>query len=155
MQQFNKKIGAMNIVLIAVICTFMFSFTKDAGGDSFEISLGDKVLIEQFVHRDKAIKTISLTDASANEILNVRYSHCGVVGSGRMLSLKGSSDNVLKTWNFPDAAKGTFPPMTCKVKDIIAEAKGQKVNLVYASREMPDGKTLATIVTNEVKASLK
>jgi hypothetical protein len=154
MQHTNRNLSRLGIACLAIVCTILFSFTEDVGGDTFEISLGDKVLIEQFVHRDKSVKTISLSDASANETLNVRYSHCGQVGNARALSLKAEDDKVLKTWNFPDAGKGTFPPMTCKVKEIISLSKGQKVSLVYVSREIPEGKTLATIVTTEVKASL-
>jgi hypothetical protein len=48
--------------------------------------------------------------------------------------------------------------MDCKVKEILALGKTTKgkLNLVYSSRELPEGRTLVAIETpDEVKASLK
>ncbi|HYC87047.1 MAG TPA: hypothetical protein VEB86_17560 [Chryseosolibacter sp.] len=154
MKTTNPQFRALKTMFVAAVCTIMFAFTPYVGGDTFEISLGDKTLIEQFVHHDKSVKTITLTESSANEMLSVRYSHCGVVGNARSLALKNSDNTIIKSWNFADADKGTFPPMTCKVRDILAAAKGQKVSLVYTAKELPESKTLVTIVTSDVKASL-
>lgn len=84
----QKKRSLPGLFILVSACFALFSFSADSGGDVFEISLGDKVIVEQFVHRDKSVRIIQLSDADAKETLNVRYSHCGVVGSARKLALK-------------------------------------------------------------------
>jgi hypothetical protein len=157
MSQRSKKALAVRSMLFALICLTLFSFSKKVGGEHFEISLGDKVLIEQPVTRDATIKSIQLNESVSSETLNVTYSHCGVVGNNRALSITDEQNKVLKTWNYPDAGKGTYPSMSCRVKDILALKKNSnsRLNLVYSAKQLPDGKILAAIVTTDVIASLR
>jgi hypothetical protein len=144
-------IGSLMLIPLAAI---LFSFAPAPGGDSFTILLNDKVLVQQYVHSDKGIKTISLTDANANDELKVNYSHCGKIGTSRKIVFKDQT-KPLKEIRFADVSGNTPPTMGCKVKDIIALQKNGKVSLVYISDEMPEGKTLATLSVNDAKASLR
>jgi hypothetical protein len=52
----------------------------------------------------------------------------------------------LKEWKYADAVS-EHNPMICKVKDILAMQRnaGNKVQLVYSSKEIPGGKVLANV----------
>src|SRR5262245_14355036 len=89
-----------SLVLVAFGAT-MFSFSANPGGDSFTISLNNKTLIEQFVHRDKSVKNLSLNEASGDDVLKIHYSHCGKTGTTRAISLE-AGHKVLKSWSFID-----------------------------------------------------
>lgn len=148
----------MGSLMLIALSAVLFSFSPRPGGDSFSISVNKKLLFQQFVHADKSIKAVSLTEAMGNDVLSVRYSHCGVNGKDRSITIKDVSDKVLKQWHFADIAEKSEGEMNCKVKEILAISKTNKgkLSLVYSSRELPEGRTLAAIETpDEVKASLK
>lgn len=148
----------MGSLMLIALSAVLFSFSPRPGGDSFSISVNKKLLFQQFVHADKSIKAVSLTEAMGNDVLSVRYSHCGVNGKDRSITIKDASDKVLKQWHFADIAEKSQGDMNCKVKEILAIGKTNKgkLSLVYSSRELPEGRTLAAIETpDEVKASLK
>jgi hypothetical protein len=159
MRYSNSSSFAARLLVIAVLAATMFSFRNYPGGDHFAIYLNDKMLLEHFVHRDKSVKTVQLSESSINDALVVQYSHCGVVGNARNISLVDGSKNVLKSWTFKDLGEGSGKNMELKVKDIIAVQKtnsGKKINLFYSSKQMPEGMVLASIViNNDAKASLK
>ena len=151
----SLAIGSLMLIALSAV---LFAFSSLPGGDSFSLSLNKKVLFQQYVHADKSIKTVSLTEAMGNDVLTVRYSHCGVNGKDRSVTIRDASDKVLKQWHFADIAEKSEGDMECKVKEILAFGKTTKgkLSLVYSSRELPQGRTLAAIETpDEVKASLK
>jgi hypothetical protein len=154
MKKRNAWLLVIGSLMLIPLTAILFSFAPAPGGDSFTILLNDKLLVQQYVHADKSVKTISLTDANANDELKVNYSHCGKIGTSRRIVFKDQT-RPLKEIKFSDVAGNAAPTMTCRVKDIIALQKNGKVNLVYISDEMPEGKTLATLSVNDAKASLK
>jgi hypothetical protein len=159
MPQSNRSYAlAIGSLMLIALCAALFAFSPRPGGDSYSICLNKKLLFQQYVHMDASVKTIRLSDAAPNDVLNVKYSHCGRNGNDRNISIKDSSDKTLKEWHFADIAEKTPAEMSCKVKEILTLRKIHKgkLNLVYSSRELPEGRILASIGTSdEVKASLK
>jgi hypothetical protein len=133
------------IVLLLATCTALFSFALLPGGDHYEVYLDDKRMLNEFVHAQKEVPSLNL-DARTGQRISIQYSHCGVVGTARHISIKDPQNKLLKEWHFTDAA-GAKSPMVCLVKDIVALRKGNaSLNLYYSSKEMPNGKLLATLV---------
>jgi hypothetical protein len=158
MDRFNRKVVVMRSLMLVAFCAALFSFSEKKGGDSFTIHLNNKLLLQQFVLREEGVKTLALNESAANETLSIAYSHCGKVGSDRSISARDLRDKILKEWHFVDVKEGVASAMTCRVKDILALQKsafGNKVNLVYSSKELPQGRTLATLIASDAKASLK
>jgi len=135
----SKKIRqAAFWTLLAALGLASLAFTKPAGGDSFEIYLDNQLLMQQYLFRDAATKTVNLPTPGNNKSLIVKYSHCGVAGKNRSISLKDAHSLLLKKYSYADAVdpkKGMVIP----IKDI---PSGVQVQLFYQSKELPDGKTL-------------
>jgi hypothetical protein len=82
-------------------------------------------------------------DPRGQKVLSINYSHCGVVGTSRNISIKDAQNKLIKEWHFVDSKS----PMTCTVKDIAALQKSNAaLSLYYTSREIPKGKLLVTLV---------
>lgn len=148
------------VLVLCVSTLFSFSEKTGTGGDSYSIHLNDKLLLQHYVHSKKEVKPIGISDGAVNDVLSIRYSHCGKIGSSRTLAITDESNNkVLKEIHFPDASGETALSMTMKVKDLVALRKGnanKRVNLTYSSKELENGMVLATLVLgDETKASLK
>jgi hypothetical protein len=157
-----KMIGSPMAVkaILLLFVSALFSFSeKGVGGDSYSIHLNDKLILQHYVHSNKEVKPISISESAANEMLSIRYSHCGKIGTSRTLAVTDEQNNVLKQVHFPDASGETALSMTVKVKDILALRKGnssKRVNLFYSAKELGEGRVLATLVlADETKASLK
>jgi hypothetical protein len=158
MVQFNRKSSLIRSLMLVMLCVMLFSFSAKKGGDSFTIHLNNKLLLQQFVLREEGVKTLTLNESAANETLSIAYSHCGKVGSDRSISARDLQNKVLKEWHFMDVKEGVASPMSVKVKDILSLQKSafsNKVNLIYMSKELPQGRTLATLASGDTKASLK
>jgi len=110
------------------------------GGDSYKVYLGDKLLTEQFVHIQKSIPTIAIP-SSGSESVTVQFSHCGLQGKSRNISIRAASGKILKEWKFGDSDKMQFSPGEIS-------KLGARLNLYYASKEIPEGRLLATIELN-------
>ncbi|MEX2235113.1 MAG: hypothetical protein WD824_23320 [Cyclobacteriaceae bacterium] len=153
LQNASKPLAIRSLALVAV-CATLISFSAKIGGDSFTIYLNDKLMLQQDVTPDAGVRNFSLNVNNGDDVLKIHYSHCGKVGSGRSISIKNDDNKVLKTWNF---SSNTSAVMTFKVRDIpaAANAGNQKLFLVYSSKELPEGKLLASVlVSNGNKASL-
>lgn len=154
-----KNFGNGRVVLLLLAITLvapLMAFTL-RGGDSVEIYLGKTLAIQQFLHKDKTLKTVDLSTASATEELKVSFNHCGQTGKNRTLSLKDNKQ-VLKEWKFADIKSGGSVQMNIAVKDITAiqkNLKGKQLSLFYTSDLMKDGKVLAILTSNATQASLK
>lgn len=158
MIQRNRRPLAIRSLVLIALSAFLFSFSEKIGGDSYTIYLNDKLLLQEYVHGAKGVKSISLAESSSNDVLNVNYSHCGKIGVARNIVIKDAQQKVLKTWNFADVSGNALPTMGFRVKEILVlqKNKGSKLNLVYSSKELPNGKLLAVIeIPDDTKASLK
>lgn len=146
-----KKYAALSLAL--AFCAVLFSFSDKKGGDVFEIYLNGKQVHQQFVHIDKSVKTIYLSSLSDNDKIDVYYSHCGYAGKARVITIRNEKNELLKRLEFGDG-NGARSPMSFYRKDI-AKTKTGKVSITYSSKELPEGKLLATIVWGENKAMAK
>ena len=143
MKKINHKPFILSVLLLT-LSSFLVSFSSGWGGDSFTIHLNDKLIVKQYVYGDKTIKEVELKQSNSNDELRISYSHCGVMGKSRTITMKDQKDKVLKQWSFSDAQAS----MICKVKEILGLEKGDiSMRLYYSSAEMPKGHVLASIVT--------
>ncbi len=139
-----KQIISKTTVMLAIAVT-MASFTN-LGGEGFEISLNNKVVVQQF-GKPAGINSLRLNRYSANDQLKIKYYHCGHIAKNRTVSIKDGKNKVLKEWHFADAAT-PVAAMLCDVKDILNLSKGNVgvLRLYYASSELPDGRLLTNII---------
>lgn len=145
-----KKYAA---IFMLGLCAFCFSFTKKPGGDSFEIYLNGKQVIQQFVLAKKATATLNLSSSNGNDKIDVFYSHCGRVGTSRVLTIRNEKGEPLKEWKFANENnKRSFMSFTRKE---IPETKTDGLRLYYSSKELPEGRLLATIRSGENKTLAK
>jgi len=134
------------VFLLGSISTILFSFALKPGGDSYEIRLNNKIVLKQFVHQPLAVKALALTTANVNDQLSIYYSHCGVTGKDRSISLKDSKGNTLKKWNFRDA-NSSNAGMVIAVKELLQLEKKNNGSLTihYAAKELPEGRMLTSL----------
>lgn len=140
-------------LLAAGFCATLFSFTP-VGGDSYTIHVNNKLLAQHYVASKEAIPSISVNRAAANDQFSVYYNECGKIGKDRKLAIKDEKNTVLKEWSYANAVE-EHTPMTYKASEIISLKRKDsgKLKLVYTSREVSDGRLLATITfTDELKA---
>ncbi len=138
------KSPAVRMFLVMVMSATIFSFTSNYGGDVFKIYVNKKLVLEQMVYKNEAVRTIQLNQSSADDEVEIYYSHCGTSGKGRNIVIKDGQNRLLKDWRFADAGIG----MSIKVKDILALQKnkaGTELRLYYSSKEIPAGKLLTSI----------
>lgn len=143
--------------LVVMFCVGLFSFSPKRGGDSFEIWLNGKMMLQQFVHVSSAVQTVHLNAASQNDQLEIYYRHCGQVGTNRYITIKDENDRSLKVWKFADS-NGKTPAMSIRLKDLssLKKSKESKLNIFYSSSELPKGKLLASLaVSNETSVAVK
>lgn len=144
------------LLMIAVLASPLMAFTL-RGGDSFEIYVGKTLALQQFLHMDKAVKTVDLSTAAATDEIRVTFNHCGQTGTNRKIALKDNLQ-VLKEWKFADIKPGGSPAMAIPVKEIAAlqkNLKGKNLSLFYSSDLMKDGRVLATISSGSAQARAK
>jgi hypothetical protein len=153
----QSKFRFVSGFILTVLCASFFSFSELPGGDVFEIHVNNKMLIQQFVHADKTVKTLDISGYT-NDVLNIYFNECGTIGKNRSISLR-DGNKVLKTWNFPNVPDDIKrSAMTCKVKEILDVQKSSsatRLDLVYASKTRDNAHVLASITGSDVKASLK
>jgi hypothetical protein len=149
----SLKKPALIPMLVAGLCILFFSFTAKKGGDSFQIYVDGKLVVEQYVAVAKGVQSLQLGRSFSKEKIDVYYSHCGKPGKARVLSIKTADNKTLKNWKFADVEEKS--PMTCQIKDILAlqKDKNAKLNLYYSSKEIPEGKLLAVISNVDVKTA--
>lgn len=156
MKRVNYQPHVLFVSLIT-LCLALFSFSVKStevissrfGGEGFEVYLNNKLILQQFGQNMNVVKTIQLDQSASNGQLAIRYFHCGQPGKSRVVTIKDEKNVVLKEWKFGDT-KDASAKLCCNVKDILALPKlktGQKVNLFYASSELPNGRMLATLTS--------
>ncbi len=130
---------------IAMISATLFSFSSKPGGEGFEISLNNKVVLQQYGVDMNNVKSLQLGQASSEDKLAVKYYHCGKVGKNRVITIRDAQDKVLKEFRYPDAA-APVSVMMIPVKDIMNLIKGNTgLKLFYSSSELPNGRILVSI----------
>ena len=141
------KAKAIKTLSGVALCAILLSFSNGKGGEGFEISLNNKVVLQQYGSDLNTVKTLKLEQAADDDQLSIRYHHCGRVGKNRTITIKDEKDNVLKQWIFTDASNAAAS-MTCKVKDILGLRNGKHaiLKLYYSSSELPKGRQLTSIV---------
>lgn len=145
MKKISRKSFA-SAALLMVASVLLFSFSPRRGGDSFTIHLNNKLVLQQYLHIDKAVKSLSLQAADYNDELRISFSHCGQVGKSRSITIKDGQNKVLKQWRYANNNSS----MVCKVKDIVDLKKGNAtLKLFYSSGEMPEGYLLASITVED------
>ncbi len=144
----NHFIGKL-LLLTVVIASV--AFVAPRGGDVFKIYINNKMVVEQAVHGNPKMKVITLDQRNYNDEVSVYYSHCGQIGKSRQLSIRDASDKVIKTWKYADT-EVEHMAMTFRVKDILDLQKGEtsdKFTIVYTSKELPKGYSLAGVVASK------
>jgi hypothetical protein len=155
MKKYNYQPAAF-LTMVLLLSAILFSFTKKTaetvfGGEGFEIYLNNKLVLQQFGSKMNEVKNISLNQTDGNGELAIRYFHCGQPGKSRVVTIKDETNVVLKEWRFGDT-KTADAKLCCNVKDILALPKikaGKKVSLYYTSTELPGGRKLAILTTND------
>jgi len=147
MLRINKKSIAVTTFL-AVFCMSLLSFTFLPGGENYRIYVNKKLIMEKFVSNNMTEAFVTLTQANANDKIDIMYNHCGKTGTARHLVLKDEKNHVVKDMKFADA-NGADIMMSFGAKEILSLQKGDnppKLKLYYSSKELPAGKLLATLV---------
>jgi hypothetical protein len=138
-----KRIQFFIGCLLLIPLGFVLQGHSKAGGDHFTIYLNDKMVMEHYVLNKSSVGNISLAAANENDKLVIHYSHCGKVGSGRIISVKDENGKILKQWKFPDSKQ---TGMQLMVKEINKSASGNgSVSLHYTSQELNPGMKLAIL----------
>ena len=132
---------------LTAICVTMFSFLPNPGGEGFEISLNNKVVIQQYGSDMNNLKSLELSQVSSNEKLTIRNHHCGKIGRNRVVTIKDGQNKILKEFRYEDPAT-PVGAMSLTIQDILRLKKGTTtaMKLYYSSSELPGGRILATIV---------
>jgi len=129
----------------------VFSFSARFGGEVFEIFLNNKLVVQQIVARHEAVKTLQLDQSVSDGSVMVKYTHCGQPGTDRSIILKDENNNIVRKWHFVDNAE--YKTMSCKVEEILSLKKtnGTKFSMYYVSKELPEGRLLASIVIGDTR----
>lgn len=137
-----KNFAAVKLLTLVAVCATLFSFSGKIGGESFEIFLNGKLMIQQFQYqKEKVVASLVLDPQAEQDEVKVTYNNCGQVDSDRMLTIRDEQNKAVKVWHFANAAA-----MTWKVKEISTLNKKGKLNLYYSSKELPKERLLAAVI---------
>ena len=139
-----KSIISKTMSLVAIAATLL-SFSPKPGGEGFEISLNNKVLIQRYGSDINTVNSLQLNPAASNDQLIVKYHHCGRVGKNRVITIRDGQNNLLKEFRYADAS-APVAAMSLPVKDLLSLKKSSTtLKLYYTSTELPNGRMLTTI----------
>ncbi len=140
-----KSIISKTMMLVA-LGAMLLSFSPKPGGEGFEISLNNKVVIQRYGSDINAVNNLQLNQSASNDQLTIKYHHCGKVGKNRIVTIRDGQNNVLKEFRYADVAT-PVAAMSLPVKNILSLKKGNNsiLKLHYSSSELPNGRLLATI----------
>ena len=139
------KNPATRSFLFLALSAFLFSFTP-FGGDTFQIYVDKKLVIDQPLHNYASIKTLQLDSKNPDGLVEIYYNHCGRIGKARHLQVRDENNRILKEWVFADAEGKNF--MSCKVKDLLDLQKSNsksQLNIYYTSKEMSKAQRLVSV----------
>ena len=136
-----KNFAAVKLLMLVALCATLFSFSGEIGGESFEIFLNGKLMIQQHLYQKPPVASLTLDPQTLQDEIKVHYNNCGQTDTDRKLTIRDEQNKVLKEWQFADAAA-----MTWKVKEISTLNKKDKLSLCYSSKELPKVRVLASLV---------
>lgn len=144
-----KTIISKTIAMVAFSAT-MLSFSPKPGGEGFEISLNNKIVIQQFGSDMNNVKSLQLNQSRLDDQLTIKYHHCGRVGKNRIVTIKDGQNNILKKFIYADVTT-PVAAMTIPVQDILnlKKSAGSTLKLFYSSSELPSGRILASIILEQ------
>ena len=139
----KRKIFLLSALLPLMLLFSLRLLSTVMGGDTLEVYVDGSKLIQQFIHMDKSVRTVTLPAVTAKSEVEVFYSHCGYAGTGRVLTIKDEKNNALKEYRFADVGK-TRGGMSFPIRDV--QRKGvTKLKLFYHSEEMKNSRLLAVL----------
>jgi hypothetical protein len=131
------------LAMLIIIAALFQGFSKKPGGDFYRIFLNDKLMVEQFLTEPKGSPQLSLGTATTNDQLFIHFSHCGIAGKDRTITLTDEKGKQIKVWRFTNS-KSTV--MQLAVKEIMnASGKTGTGSIYYASKEKAATQFLAKI----------
>jgi hypothetical protein len=120
------------------------SFVVRPGMDTFEVYLGNELLLKENAYGQRSNNPIVL-DKNSSATLTVSYDHCGITGSSRKLSLLDEQKRVLKEWTYANVNAKVKDPMPVTVKEIVAATGGKSATLYYKSDEIKNAVMIAPV----------
>ena len=140
----HKKIRA---IILLTLTSSLFAFSSKFGGESFQIYLNNKLLVKEYVSMGHATQSFSLDKSTYTQQVDIYYSHCGQVGKERTITIRDDNNVVYKQIHFPEFS-GKNSGMSFHVSDFLSwdKRKGvEQLGIYYSSKELPNGRLLATI----------
>ena len=95
---------------LLALSLLIVSFSAPRGGEGFEIYLDNKLVLQRFGNQMNEVQSLKWESPQSASVLTVKYHHCGRIGKNRNITIKNEGNQILKQWNFPDAA-GSSPAM--------------------------------------------
>lgn len=140
-----KSIISKTFGLVA-LAAMLLSFTPRFGGEGFEIAVNGKTVLKQYNKEMNEIRTLQVNELAPNDLLTIRYYHCGKVAKNRVVTIKDGQGKLLKAFRFKDSPD-QMGEMSCSVKELLGLKKAgiSVLQLYYASSELPDGRLLASV----------
>ena len=147
MKALKLKSTIQNILIMLALGLSATAYTPKLGLDSYEIYLNDKLIMKQFVNHPLNLRTLRLENASPQDELWVKYTHCTNKGAGsdRSIVLSDDKGHQLTEWKFANSGAGN-KPMKVSVGELLRmekEHKDHQISLYYKSNELPKGELLA------------
>ena len=149
----KRAIFLLTLASSLIFSMGLLSFSAKKGGDVIEVYAGGKQLLQQFLHMDKSVRTVSLDQPIANDKIEVYYSHCGITGKSRVLSIKDEKNNLIKEYRYADVSKGK-DLMSFRLKEVQKKGLGQ-LKLYYSSKEMPKTRLVAILSMKNASLAMK
>jgi len=140
----KKMISKMATAGLLIAGLSLFSFDRLPGGDSFQVYLNGKLVLDKALYKSKEIQNLELVQASANDKVEIYYSHCGQKGTDRAITAKDEDQKVLKTWRFADDGKYMSIQLS-ELNSLQANNKTDKIGLYYSSKELSAGQQLVLV----------
>jgi hypothetical protein len=141
-----KSIISKTMMFVAIAATLL-SFSPKPGGEGFEITLNNKLMLQRFGNDMNTVQNLQLSQLSPNDQLTVKYYHCGMAGKKRVITIRDRQNNFLKEFRYGDASASSAG-MAVPVKEILSLKKtsGVTVKLYYSSIELPGGRLLTSLL---------
>ncbi len=139
------------IMALLFICTTLFAFTAKPGGESFEIYLNNKLVLQRFGNKIDDIKSLSLNHSISNQKISVKYNHCGRVAKNRQITIRNAKNRILSILKYPDASS-PMSGMEINVKDLLnlKNVNGNTLTLYYSSTQLVKGRELVHLLIPDI-----
>jgi len=143
MKKITNKIAVASLLVFT--SAILFSFTRITGGDSFQVYLNGKLVLDKALYKNKDVQNLEFVQASFNDNVEICYKHCGRTGTSRSISAKDEKQKVLKTWYFPDVSSKNMSLKLQELRELQTNGKRSSIGLYYSSKELPAGQQLASV----------